>query len=228
MLYFANYWRFSSRTANVFIHITRQLHKLATMTNQFTVLADNPVIEKPLLDDRSYRLVKLKDNNLTVLLISDPTADKSAASLDVRVGSFADKQYGISGLAHFCEHLLFMGTEKYPKENEYSNYLSKHSGHSNAYTAAEHTNYYFQVGSDYLEGALDRFAQFSSVHCLAKPVRTVKSMLLIQRTKRIYKMISGGCFSWIKLLVTHHIRIMGFQQVISRLYMSTHLAEAWM
>ena len=130
------------------------------MTNQFTVLADNPVIEKPLLDDRSYRLVKLKDNNLTVLLISDPTADKSAASLDVRVGSFADKQYGISGLAHFCEHLLFMGTEKYPKENEYSNYLSKHSGHSNAYTAAEHTNYYFQVGSDYLEGALDRFAQF--------------------------------------------------------------------
>ena len=130
------------------------------MTNQFTVLADNPVIEKPLLDDRSYRLVKLKNNNLTVLLISDPTADKSAASLDVRVGSFADKQYGISGLAHFCEHLLFMETEKYPKENEYSNYLSKHSGHSNAYTAAEHTNYYFKVGSDYLEGALDRFAQF--------------------------------------------------------------------
>ncbi|RCK67850.1 A-factor-processing enzyme [Candida viswanathii] len=130
------------------------------MTNHYTVLADNPHIEKPLLDDRLYRLVKLKENDLTVLLISDPTADKSAASLDVGVGSFADKQYGISGLAHFCEHLLFMGTKKYPKENEYSNYLAKHSGHSNAYTAAEHTNYYFQVGSDYLEGALDRFAQF--------------------------------------------------------------------
>ncbi|KAG7660809.1 STE23 [[Candida] subhashii] len=127
---------------------------------QFTLLADNNVIEKPIIDDRSYRFIKLNSNDLHVLLINDPTADKSAASLDVNVGSFADKQYQIPGLAHFCEHLLFMGTEKYPQENEYSSYLSKHSGHSNAYTSSEHTNYYFQLSSDYLEGALDRFAQF--------------------------------------------------------------------
>ncbi|KAK7686842.1 hypothetical protein QCA50_009917 [Cerrena zonata] len=74
----------------------------------------------------------------------DANSDKSAAALDVNVGSFADKKYNVSGLAHFCEHLLFMGTEKYPEENEYSSYLSKHSGYSNAYTAAEHTNYYFE------------------------------------------------------------------------------------
>ena len=129
------------------------------LKDQFTLLADNTDIEKPLLDDRQYRYLKLK-NELRVLVISDPHADKSAASLDVNVGSFADKEYNISGLAHFCEHLLFMGTSKYPQENEYSDYLAKHSGHSNAYTAAEHTNYYFQVGSNHLEGALDRFAQF--------------------------------------------------------------------
>lgn len=34
----------------------------------------------------------------------------------------------LEGLAHFCEHLLFMGTEKYPKENDYYSYLSEHSG----------------------------------------------------------------------------------------------------
>lgn len=129
------------------------------LKEQFTLLADNSNIEKPLLDDRQYRYFKLK-NDIRVLVISDPHADKSAASLDVNVGSFADKAYNISGLAHFCEHLLFMGTSKYPLENEYSDYLAKHSGHSNAYTAAEHTNYYFQVGSNHLEGALDRFAQF--------------------------------------------------------------------
>ena len=34
-------------------------------------------------------------------------------------GFFSDPQ-NVPGLAHFLEHLLFMGTEKYPKENEYS------------------------------------------------------------------------------------------------------------
>jgi len=53
-----------------------------------------------------------------------------------------------------------MGTEKYPNENEYNSYLNTHGGSSNAYTDAESTNYYFDVGVDNLEGALDRFAQF--------------------------------------------------------------------
>ncbi|KAI3403084.2 STE23 [Candida oxycetoniae] len=134
--------------------------RMTELASQYTILADDAQISKPVIDDRHYRFLKLKANDLRVLLIHDPQADKSAAALDVNVGSFADKQYEIFGLAHFCEHLLFMGTSKYPKENEYSNYLSKHSGHSNAYTSSEHTNYYFQVGSNHLEGALDRFAQF--------------------------------------------------------------------
>lgn len=127
---------------------------------RYSLLADDAHIEKPVIDDRQYRFIKLGDNDLHVLLISDPSADKAAAALDVNVGSFADKQYGISGLAHFCEHLLFMGTGKYPAENEYLSYLARHSGSSNAYTSSEHTNYYFQVDADHLKGALDRFAQF--------------------------------------------------------------------
>lgn len=150
------------------------------MKSAYTILADDSAIEKPVLDDRSYRFIKLNKNNLHALVINDPTTDRSAASLDVNVGSFADKKYTIPGLAHFCEHLLFMGTEKYPEENEYSSYLSKHSGHSNAYTAAEHTNYYFEVSSDYLEGALDRFSQFFiaplfSKSCKDREIRAVDS-----------------------------------------------------
>ncbi|GEQ71646.1 hypothetical protein JCM33374_g5332 [Metschnikowia sp. JCM 33374] len=150
------------------------------MTSGYTLLAEDSAIEKPVLDDRSYRFFKLTQNDLHVLVINDPSTDKSAASLDVNVGSFADKKYTIPGLAHFCEHLLFMGTKKYPEENEYASYLSKHSGHSNAYTAAEHTNYYFEVGSDHLEGALDRFAQFFisplfSKSCKDREIRAVDS-----------------------------------------------------
>lgn len=56
--------------------------------------------------------------------------------------------------------MLFLGTRKYPDENEYGQFLSNHGGMSNAYTALEDTNYFFDVGADHLEGALDRFAQF--------------------------------------------------------------------
>ena len=66
----------------------------------------------------------------------------------------------LPGLAHFCEHMLFMGTEKYPCENEYLKYLSDHSGSSNAYTNSDHTNFFFDVAPDAFTGALDRYNYF--------------------------------------------------------------------
>lgn len=56
--------------------------------------------------------------------------------------------------------MLFMGTSKYPDENEYNTYLSSHGGGSNAYTDTEDTNYYFDVNAPHFSGAIDRFAQF--------------------------------------------------------------------
>ena len=115
-------------------------------------------VQKPDVDTRAFRLVTLP-NGLSVLLVSDPDADKAAAALDTHVGSLCDPPATL-GLAHFCEHLLFMGTEKYPAENDYSQFLSAHGGHSNAFTAGDHTNYFFEVAADHLLPALDRFAQF--------------------------------------------------------------------
>ncbi|KAF9941217.1 Insulinase (Peptidase M16) [Modicella reniformis] len=108
-----------------------------------------------------------------------PNVDKSAAALDVHVGHLCDP-INLQGLAHFLEHLLFMGTVKYPKENEYSEFLAKNSGSSNAYTALDNTNYYFEVGHAHLEGALDRFAQFFispmfSENCKDRELRAVDS-----------------------------------------------------
>jgi insulysin len=116
------------------------------------------MIKKPHTDSREYSTLIL-NNGLEVLLISDEAADKASAALDVNVGSLQDPKE-IPGLAHFCEHLLFMGTKTYPSENEYSSFLSQHGGRSNAFTAGDHTNYYFDIHAEYLEGALDRFSKF--------------------------------------------------------------------
>lgn len=66
----------------------------------------------------------------------------------------------IPGIAHFVEHMLFLGTKKYPNENEYSSFLSKNSGSSNAATYPDLTKYYFDVVPDKLADTLDRFSQF--------------------------------------------------------------------
>lgn len=109
-------------------------------------------------DDRQYRGLQLT-NGLKVLLVSDPSTDKSAAAMDVHIGHMSDP-VNLPGLAHFCEHMLFLGTSEFPDENEYSKFLSAHGGSFNAFTSSDHTNYYFDVAPDHITGALDRFSQF--------------------------------------------------------------------
>ena len=69
--------------------------------------ATDVVIKSP-NDQRDYAHVTL-DNGMRVLLISDPDADKSAAALVAFRGSFHDPE-DRPGLAHFLEHMLFIGT----------------------------------------------------------------------------------------------------------------------
>lgn len=121
------------------------------------VYADTDIVKSP-SDDRQYRALTLS-NQLQVLLVSDPETDKAAASMDVYVGNGSDPE-GREGLAHFLEHMLFLGTEKYPEPGAYQSFISAHGGTHNAYTAFDHTNYFFDIDDDYLEPALDRFAQF--------------------------------------------------------------------
>lgn len=96
---------------------------------------------------------------MRVLLIQDDLAEKSAASLDVHVGSAFDPK-AQQGIAHFLEHMLFMGTEKYPDENEYSEFIQNNSGYNNAWTSLTNTNYHFEIANDEFKEALDMFAQF--------------------------------------------------------------------
>lgn len=109
-------------------------------------------------DDRSYRFVTLP-NGMKALLIHDKSTDMAAASVNVAVGSFQDDPR-LWGIAHALEHFLFMGSKKYPGENEYSEYLASNSGSSNAYTASENTCYQLEVAPEALKGALERFAGF--------------------------------------------------------------------
>lgn len=102
-------------------------------------------LEKPLLDKRTYRVIRLP-NQLEALLCHDAETDKASAAMDVNVGSMSDPE-DMQGIAHAVEHALFLGTEKFPQENEYNSYLNKYGGESNAFTAPTSTNYYFECSA---------------------------------------------------------------------------------
>ncbi|KAL4151111.1 hypothetical protein PRNP1_010497 [Phytophthora ramorum] len=110
------------------------------------------------LDERDFKYVTLP-NGLHALVVSDATTETASAAMDVRVGFHSDPD-AVPGLAHFCEHMLFLGTRKFPDENSYSAFLAANGGSSNAFTAGRDTNFYFDVGAAHLHEALDRFAQF--------------------------------------------------------------------
>ena len=109
-------------------------------------------------DKCSYRHITL-DNKLEVLLVQDPTCQLAQVSLDVNVGSMHEPDE-YNGLAHLLEHTHKLGSSKYPVEGNFKGFIGMHSGTANAYTGPENTNFYFTVGQDHIEEALDRFAQF--------------------------------------------------------------------
>ena len=119
------------------------------------IFRSNKVI-KSKYSENDY-LYKQLNNGLKYLLVKDTKTDKSSAAFCVNVGSLNDPE-NFQGLAHFLEHMVFMGSKPYPGENEYNDFLSKNSGYSNAYTEYNKTNFYFDSSN---EGFIDAFKMTS-------------------------------------------------------------------
>lgn len=126
---------------------------------QFRGSVDSKVsVRKPLNDRSSYEYTTF-ENGLRVLAVHNPKASKSGFAVSVSSGSYYDPA-DLPGLAHFCEHLLFLGTKKYPSETSFDSYLSKHDGSNNAFTAQEKTVFFNEVSHAGFDDGMDRFAQF--------------------------------------------------------------------
>ncbi len=115
-------------------------------------------ILNPEFNQRKIAKLRLA-NGLEVYLVSDPAMDQSCAMLSVDAGSWSDP-VAYPGMAHFCEHMLFMGTKKYPDENAFHSQVSDQKGQTNAYTAPHQTAYMFSAQTNGFLPLLDRFAHF--------------------------------------------------------------------
>ncbi|MFN5355086.1 MAG: M16 family metallopeptidase [Bacteroidota bacterium] len=84
---------------------------------------------------------KQLSNGLNVVTVPTPHPGLAAFYIVVRVGSREEVEPGKTGFAHFFEHMMFRGTEKYPKE-KYSDELKATGASANANTWFDRTVYH--------------------------------------------------------------------------------------
>ncbi len=109
-------------------------------------------------------LMRDLDNGLRVIIVPTDYPDIVTLQIPVQTGSRNEVEPGKTGFAHFFEHMMFRGTEKYPAD-VYADILKKAGADQNAYTTNDYTNYHITFTKDDLEKMIeleaDRFQNLS-------------------------------------------------------------------
>jgi secreted Zn-dependent insulinase-like peptidase len=191
-------------------------------------------------DKRSYQTLTL-DNGLKVLLVQDLDSKKSAASLTVNAGHFDDPS-DRQGMAHFIEHMLFLGTEAYPDPGYFSQFINQAGGHCNAWTGTEHSSYFFDCDHQQLHAALDIFSQFFIAPLFDKLQATSERNTIDaeykmktkddgRRIYQVHKETANPLHPFAKFAVGNHQTLEDRETCISdelRQFFSTHYLAQWM
>lgn len=99
------------------------------------------------------------ENGIKFVNIEDPNIETSYLIVSVGAGSL-NEPFENQGLAHFLEHMLFLGSKKFPKENHLDEFLNKNGGFNNAYTDNFETVYYISVNNEAFEEGMDILSRF--------------------------------------------------------------------
>lgn len=124
------------------------------------------------------------DNGMQVVVVPDHRAPVVTHMVWYRVGA-ADEQPGVSGIAHFLEHLMFKSTDTIPN-GEFSKIISRLGGQDNAFTGHDVTAYFQRVSKDRLKTVMEMEAD-RMVHLKLdeKEVLTERRVILEERRSRV-------------------------------------------
>ncbi|MDX1452080.1 MAG: insulinase family protein [Oleiphilaceae bacterium] len=139
------------------------------------------------------RFFKL-ENGLKVLLLSDTETNYTSVALDVAVG-YRDDPKDLAGMAHFIEHMLFLGTEHYPEPDAWRTFVEHNGGSSNASVRFHSTDYRFSIETPMLDEALAMFsdqfrAPLISAQYVAKEKQAIAAEFSYRKTS-IYRQMAS-------------------------------------
>jgi len=123
-------------------------------------------------------------NGMQMVVVPDKRAPVVTHMVWYRVGA-ADEPKGVSGIAHFLEHLMFKSTDKIPM-GEFSKIVAKLGGQDNAFTGHDVTSYFQRISKDRLETVMGMEAdRMVNLRLTEKEVLTERDVILEERRSRI-------------------------------------------
>jgi zinc protease len=123
------------------------------------------------------------DNGMEVVVIEDHRAPVVVHMMWYRAGS-ADEQPGVSGVAHFLEHLLFKATDNM-EAGEFSKTVAANGGSDNAFTSYDYTAYFQRVASDRLELMMQMEAdRMVNLRLTEADILTEREVIIEERNQR--------------------------------------------
>ncbi len=143
-------------------------------------------ISLPVLQARAEQPVETftLDNGMDVVVITDNRAPVVTHMVWYRVGA-ADEPPGVSGIAHFLEHLMFKSTEKIPM-GEFSKIVARLGGQDNAFTSQDATAYFQRISKERLADVMAMEAdRMVNLRLTEKEVLTERNVILEERRSRI-------------------------------------------
>ena len=124
------------------------------------------------------------DNGMDVVVIEDHRAPVVTQMVWYRAGS-ADEQPGVSGVAHFLEHLLFKGT-KTLAPGEFSATVARNGGNDNAFTSYDYTAYFQRIAADRLELVMQMESdRMVNIQLDEQDILTERDVVLEERNQRV-------------------------------------------
>ncbi|MEM7213498.1 MAG: pitrilysin family protein [Pseudomonadota bacterium] len=123
------------------------------------------------------------DNGMDVVVIEDHRAPVVTHMVWYRVGA-ADEARGVSGIAHFLEHLMFKGTDEIP-DGAFSKIIAANGGQDNAFTGQDYTGYFQRIAADRLDLVMKMEAdRMVDVVITEEHVRTEREVIIEERNSR--------------------------------------------
>ncbi|MGQ9862061.1 MAG: M16 family metallopeptidase [Thiobacillaceae bacterium] len=122
------------------------------------------------------------DNGLKVIVKADARAPVVVSQVWYRAGSM-DESYGLTGVAHVLEHMMFKGTPEVPG-GEFSRLIAAAGGRENAFTSRDHTVYHQTLQADRLELAF-RLEADRMVNLLLSPEEYAKEIQVVMEERRL-------------------------------------------
>ena len=123
-------------------------------------------------------------NGMQVLVVPDHRAPVVTQMIWFRVGGDDDPP-GLSGSAHFFEHMMFRGTKQYPN-GQFALIVARNGGESNAFTSHDYTAFYEQIAKDRLQLMMRLEAdRMMNLDLSDNNVRTERDVVMEERRMRV-------------------------------------------